>query len=237
MKYLLNFYELRKTKFNRYNLGDLASSPLLYFDFPNVQVQHLNFEDDFLQYPRDSHIIIGGGGILHNSVIRQYLDYFTGKKIIWGAGGYRFIEEYKDQFDLIGVRDWYAGKKLFVPCVSCISPLFDIPAKTGQRYVAYFGHKYKMKNCGIMHTTTLVDSIAEFPTKLEYIKRVEKILITSSYHGAYWALLLHKVVWTLGPIWFQKKVMTLKYREPKFGMLEEFRAINQEFYNKVMNIL
>lgn len=240
MPNLINFYEKRLTKFDQYNLGDLAASPLRYFQFPGFQKFELNFEEPFEHLPKDSHVIIGGGGILHHvKRINEICDFFTGRKIIWGAGGFRFIEDIQDRFDLIGIREYRSDYlQYFVPCVSCCSPLFDVPINYGTKYVAYFGHKYRSKkNWKITKTDTLVDSFDEFKTKLRYIKAAEKILITSSYHGAYWGLLLHKNLWLFGPPWFMKKFFTLKYREPKIGMLEEFRKLNHDFYRQVNEII
>ncbi len=239
--YILNFYEKRKTKYNRYNVGDLASAPFNYFNFPGFENIKLNFQSNYKKYPKNSHIIFGGGSVLslHKKTIRKHLDYFTGKKIIWGAGGSRVMHIPFNKFDLIGCREFnFVPSDLFLPCASCMHPFFDNPPKPSKTsFVLYEGHKRPLHCCTLDTKNTLVNSLKELNYKLKFLASARKCILTSSYHGAYWSLLLNKRITIFGAIPIIKKILTLKYFEPFDGMLKEFRELNNNFYKKVIELI
>ncbi|MEY2978625.1 MAG: hypothetical protein RLZZ435_2764 [Cyanobacteriota bacterium] len=217
MNTILNFHVLDQT-----NIGDCLSSPLQYFEFPGFTTQTVDIREiDPLQIP-NSHIIIGGGGLLYQrfrGCFEQLVSIVKENKnsqlIAWGVGqqSYDFnsVEvrknfdylSYLQGFDLVGIRD--VGYSLpWLPCVSCMHPTFDRPRKIKHDMVVFSHKKFQINIPGL---PTLKNSSQNFEQVIDFLASGETIL-TSSYHGAYWGTLLGRKVLAFP---FSTKFYTLKH--------------------------
>jgi len=226
------------------NVGDQRCSPLQYFDIPAIE-SHF---DDFKLYSPNTNIIIGGGMLLKRTSDTKILDYFTAIKIGWGVGhktkeSYA-LEPFVKQFDLLGVRDYGIGLR-YVPCVSCMSRLFDIEY-TIVRDVVYYENS---RSCRLSRKP-LMGNTNSFENVIEFLASAETI-VSSSYHGVYWGKLLGRKVIAIP---FNYKFNHFKYKipletelsvtpskiqhAPRFiGFLEECRILNIEFAQHVTRLL
>lgn len=177
-------------------------------------------------------IVIGGGGLLGIDYFREDLAFWTAgpaPTALWGAGhnahdpqmvAQSFPDEsHYDQlvpFSAIGLRDWGPGF-LWVPCASCMNPVFDRKPEKGNGTL-FIVHRDLRDNAEAVrkilvraetdHTVAFNDEDdASFFGKLAAARQV----VTTSYHGAYWATLMQKPVVAIGG---GTKVGMLKHRIP-----------------------
>lgn len=115
------------------NVGDIMSSPLKYFKFPqdSKTIDIMSIND---QQVLEKDIIIGGGGLIAREFFTEKMSYIAekrkGKLISWGIGHNSYeglgnnlhYPKYMDKFDLHGIRDYSQGFN-YIPCVSCMSEL------------------------------------------------------------------------------------------------------------------
>lgn len=239
------------------NIGDQVCCPANYFDefktYPVKPIQNIEVDDS------TDPIVFGGGGIFHGDVIPR-LEAFSKdtkrKRIIWGAGHNVHGEtnpatsypEFVKDFDLVGLRD-YGNPFGYVPCPSCLHPSFDKLNHTITDIVVleHFQHSIplydfpRMSNC---QPKWYMEHVCKFIGSALTV-------ITNSFHGAYWALLMRKdvVIWKPFSSRFygfkpevkfadetnwKQVVIHFTWREN--GYLEECRALNREFYKKVKEI-
>jgi hypothetical protein len=252
------------------NLGDIASSPLLYFDFPN----HESFQLDIrkIQQPQDrpskslykmenQHVIVGGGGLIWqcHSQMEHLAQSHKGLLVSWSAGhNSHFVENEKDypkwmeQYDLHGIRDFNSPYP-YCPDVSCMSPFLDTKFVTrhplgvyyhGENYIDTTGSKYSEAPQMSNFTPSLYKVI-------DFLGSCDTIL-TNTYHGLYWSLLLNKKVIVYRP--FSTRFSKLKYDAPSIrylseieeakqkcgshpDYLEDCREINRNHYKKITALL
>jgi len=255
---------------NPYNSGDFYSSPLIYFPqflTLGICIRH-NIDNICYEYinPND-YIIIGGGGCIGNTDETkrekniEKLFGITTNIIIWSAGfhlsnyKYRRSIDYYNRFKLLGVRDFlFKPKKSldtlpWLPCVSCMNDAFD-KNFTIEREIGVVKHfninieipdidnYVSIKQC--IHISQIIHFIA-----------TSEIIITNSYHAAYWGTLLGKKV-ICQPFRNCKKFFYYKY-SPKIysgdlkndiknavvyiDILEEHRQINCEYFKKVESLI
>lgn len=266
------------------NVGDIMSSPLKYFQFPQNSkvIDILNIkETEVLK----NDIIIGGGGLVAREFFAEKMNYIAentkGKLISWGIGHNSYenlgnnlnYPKYMDQFDLHGIRDYNQGFN-YIPCVSCMSELFDKKYDVKHEFVVYqhgnsqwkmpkdisnfplmVNHKYSQKTLKSLFLKKIIfwsqqdEFQLEFSKIIKFLGQAETIL-TNTYHGMYWGILLNKKVLAFP---FSTKFYTLKYKIP-FGdlhnwrdklqhtptypeALEECRDANKQFYQQVLAIL
>lgn len=261
-------------RINPNNVGDFYCAPHLYFEplqnkkldisgFRSIKTKVTNHWVDNISA---NSLIIGGGGLLNLRHFKLQIELFeqlarNGKKVvIWGAGHnevdiatYQKNKSYWvdiDAFGLVGTRDvGYA--KHWVPCVSCMHPIFDntytetnevgllfnAKSEKDKELLATYGHYPQSSN-----TTNLEEMIA-------FIGSCQTI-VTNSYHAMYWAILMEKKVVSIPatskfydfkyktPITtFQDFESKLKEATAYTGVLEECREINRSFSNKVFDYL
>jgi len=243
----LNFYRIIG---NNTNVGDICCCPRDYFDF-GVATREL----DLAQF--DGEGIVGGGGILQNE--HRFLQVAKGgkKAVIWGAGlnvegtEYLFFSKFLDNLGLVGLRDW-TNPWQYVPCVTCISPLFDELRDTEPEHdIVCYAHW--AGNIDIDAPCINTDGKKEdLVTKLKHLASGRSV-ISSSYHGIYWALLLQRPVVMIRP--FTNKYFGFPCRIPSANkeaaaldlvkrggaiipnFLEKCRALNIGFYHQVLRHL
>ncbi len=242
----------------------LSGKSLDIFDYKNED----GFErDNWSKKIISNSLIIGGGGLLCLSAFSRQMKLFEklkakGKKtVIWGAGHnsinrahfHRKIQKYNvdpDAFGLVGVRD-YSMKEEWVPCVSCLHPIFDQKFRE-KRETGIIFHKKTLKNKSVVREFKDIPSIANNDTLENIIQFIgeTQTVITSSYHAMYWAMLLGKkvVVFPSSSKFFDFKYQPvisnirnykndIKKAQSYSGVLEECRAANVNFGNKVFDYL
>lgn len=238
-------FQHRRTKDN---VGDLACSPGHYFDFGR---------SDFLDLTQDApachRAIIGGGQIFDECV--EAAIYRTARarhKVVWGVGispknvNHFSFDILHGSCALIGSRNWDVPRCDYVPCPSAMSPLFDAPP-AASRDVVLFSHGTRsnglVRPAGIPEMTNKGCSMVE---AIAFIASGE-VVVSNSYHGTFWAMCLGRRVLCLpfnpkfrqfreNPVFAEagdwpEHVSKAEARE---GVLEEARARNLAFYEKVM---
>ncbi len=232
------------------NVGDQSCCPMDYFDFGRTTA--LDFCHEL---PACRRAIFGGGQVFRQSVDAAI--YHSAKaqaKVIWGVGIDRKaanslpFEITRAVCALISSRNVDVPGCEYVPCVSAMSPLFDAPPPPRHEVVAFL-HARKS------HGLTLPPGIPAITN--HHIDLAEAIahlangatVITNSYHGTYWAMLLGRRVLCLP---FSGKFdgfadppemattenwqMSLPRARQHLGLLDDARARNRDFYDKVMNL-
>ncbi len=184
------------------NAGDWQSPPFRYFP----ELGDACIEVNSSTTPKERSIIVmGGGGLISPKPAFQKLQRFLGKHhcVGWGLGenwydaknlGYfppqpQTFPDYLDRFDLLGIRD-ATEKHRQVPCASCMHPAFD-ETHTVKRHIGFYLHK-RIPLASAGHDICSNDG-ASLEDKLKFIGESE-VIVTNSYHGAYWAMLLNRRV-------------------------------------------
>lgn len=206
------------------NKGDYYSSPYLFFNFHPHKCYKRNIND--FKNIKNKLIIIGGGGLLNHPSFSTYDIIKNNKSILWGCGTNNFTNK-RDDFikyiknaEMIGIRD-YVNKKLWIPCVSCMHKEFDKKRKIKNKIVIYEHYRYKIPINDFPKIDNYNKSLKEI---LDFIGSSE-IVLTSSYHGVYWATLLEKKV-IIFP--WNSKFFYLKHKHPIVKM-------KKSIYNKKTN--
>lgn len=192
---IFNIHRTDKT-----NVGDLASSPAKYFEFlEDAEVKDIGYCKNVGLLENKS-LVIGGGGLLGTDFFDKRIEIIrqakAKHKILWGAGHNAhdskeiIMPDFLKSFDLVGVRD-YGTEYEWVPCVSCLSPLFDLAYEVKYDVVVYDQVKHAQIN--LPGITKMSNDVNDFAKVVEFLGSAE-LVITSSYHGAYWATLLGKKV-------------------------------------------
>jgi exopolysaccharide biosynthesis predicted pyruvyltransferase EpsI len=129
-----------------------------------------------------------------------------------------------------------------------MSPLFDLPYKIKHDIVLYKHASKEIPGPPILGLPEL-NNRASMDVALEFIASGE-VVITNSYHGAYWATLLGRKVicipfsskfygYKFPPTysnsinWIEDIKKTLRYTDA----LEDCRRINKKFYQLVLSML
>lgn len=256
------------------NAGDYYSAPHLYFDqLKGSQLDIFDYKsadkevtEKWIEAISNHSLIIGGGGLLNRGSFEKQLKVFEqlavkGKKtVLWGVGhnskdlrnfGKNFSYNIKtENFGLVGTRDMNSPGE-WVPCVSCLHPIFDQTFELKQEVGVVF-HKKTLKKKSLTSkfqhlpctsNTTDIDNLVQFIGSSETI-------ITDSYHAMYWSLLLGKKVVVIPN---SSKFFDFKYQpvisdfdhcledvskaQAYSGVLDECREINQQFAKKVFDYL
>lgn len=181
----------QKPKFG--NIGDDLCSPKHYFNFKAKTL-----------------VNIFGGGVEDSFYLQkiQQLDLDLKQCILWGVGQSiknppqpHFIE--KLPFKYWGLRDIDSVEKNFLPCVSCLHPMLDLPQQdsktliflnfdkkvTDQRMFQTIKEKY--------HQYSVIYNNCDNESFIHKFQQSSHI-ITNSFHGTYWGLLAGKSVTLIG---------------------------------------
>jgi hypothetical protein len=256
------------------NLGDSVCCPIDYYDFP-YETERIDVAGIETIFPKieNNVLIYGGGGLLHLPA-PDYHDGYMGyihdignlkaTKIAWGVGHnihhkpedfgkipIQWPQVVFDTFSMIGGKDGYQPYNgyTYVPCVSCKSPLFQ------KKYRVNHDITLMIRSSGI---DLEIDNAERCYTKTDSFEKVVetiatgKIVITNSYHGAYWGMLLRKKVVIWKP--FSTKFLKLheniqfaftedelqekiKLAKPDKKFLNLCTTINDLYYSKVLQFL
>lgn len=222
------------------NVGDHFSPPARYCG-------SLGDVFDIGSAPEADVTIYGGGTMALEAA--AHARKRSGIKIAWGVGHTergrmgRHVDPSYDAFDLAGVRDWGIGREdntYWVPCASCMSPLFDQEYEITKE-VAFYGHALLSPMVG---EDSLQNDCMDMAKVIAHLGSAETI-VTSSYHGVYWATLLGRKVVAIP---YGSKFFALRH-QPTFvdryegqagrshpEALAECRAANLSFSFKVLDL-
>lgn len=185
------------------NIGDWLASPLNYFADYFVDRYSIVFHTlEYIKWNEiapDDAIILGGGGLLENEpLIQEWINHMLdicGCVIAWGVGFHRRDEHIPilpeidySKFTMITVRDFEHPAGLeFLPCVTCMLPQLN-KKRDIKREIGVINHKdYALVESGfpILDNSVGIDEMTDFIAESETI-------LTTSYHAAYWSLLMGK---------------------------------------------
>ena len=185
--------------------------------------------------------------------IRHSLPVPSAPRYIWGAGQnsssdeFEYPEEMK-QFARVGIRD-FGQHYEWAPCASCMHPAFS-KTHSIRNPVIWFEHKKQLikdKVFGSESIPRFVNSGANIEQTIELLGSAE-VVLTNSYHGAYWATLLKRKVIVVGA--WSSKFKYLKH-QPAFvdtaqdwrdavdnavvhnDALDECRSVTQTFWDAI----
>lgn len=230
------FQHLRETD----NIGDRWCSPYDYYDwsclessfFESVSVKDVNVPTDI-----DYDVGIYGGGKIFGSLVRAPGVLKRGRRlhVAWGVGTTRkqriSWRHMRAGFlmNLVGSRDYGHDNYHFAPCVSCLSPLFDINYDKKNETVFYY-HDVKVGEASFdvpPEVPRMSNHSASLSEAIRFLGSGNTI-ITNSYHGAYWGLLLGRRVVCVP---FSSKFFYFRlkpfYASPENCYRERHRAIRQ----------
>lgn len=256
------------------NVGDFYCGPHLYFD--RLKGKSLDIFDyknsdkttrEHWAEKVSSHaLIIGGGGLLNRGSFEKQMQLFENlgaqskKTVLWGVGHnekdkarYNKVNSYNvnsGNFGLVGVRD-YSMQESWVPCVSCLHPIFDETYEEIQKVGIIF-HKKTIKNKKLLKKLSEYPSTSNTTDLNEMITLIgnSETVVTDSYHAMYWSMLMGKKVITVPnsskffdfkyrPVYssFQDFENQLDKTQSYSGVLEECREVNLKFADRVFDYL
>lgn len=242
---------------NKNNVGDNFCSPYLYFKsfYPNSI--HVDLDD--YSCNNNDVCIIGGGGLFSNWHGRGLSKQVNANKIlIWGAGfnihsdepihhGINY-EEFLKKCKLVGLRDNPNGTYEFVPCVSCMHPYFSNVYKYVEEDIVIYEHYDKPINLD-KKFKKMNNAGNDIESKLDFLSKANKI-VTNTYHGLYWSVLLKKKVAIINP--FSSRFKNLPFELPivnennyneklelcmTYDVLSLYREINTNFNDRIVKLI
>lgn len=222
------------------NAGDYWSRPSHYFKFDHkvIDIQGLK------PFVTSQTIILGGGGLLGRPKWHNTIEEISknNKVILWGAGHNNYpdntkksslvgiqqestLPSYMKNFIKVGLRDYGLGYD-WVPCASCMHTAFDTAIKIlpTKNILTISHNKIRIK--------TEYDNIQHIQDKtlleewLCHVAQYKKI-ITNTYHGAYWAMLLGKEVEIQS---WSSKFNNMYFTKPNKNALQIAREANKKFF-------
>lgn len=236
------------------NAGDMACNPLAFFpEFTKagVCIFHTMREIRWELVKPDDWVILGGGGIFEcidefQSAINRLLE--CNKHVIAWACGHNthYFRKMNQQinyslFFRCTVRDFGLEGEEYLPDVSCMSSLFEQKYEN-KRNVGVLEHlEYPITEFEYdrLSNTYAMDSIIKFIGE-------SSVIITNTWHGCYWALLMGKKVILYHP--FSNKFFHFKYKPIIYSgdltmdieqavsypdALVECRKMNISFYEEI----
>ena len=239
------------------NVGDWYCAPHRYFDLGTTN------EIDVVSVPplpADDAVILGGGGLVAKTFhghMQSIADQRPSLRalIAWGIGESENVDrkggfvapfdgtypDYLKAFDLVGVRD-YGTDYRWVPCASCMLPNLERAYPRLGEIGIYEHKRIKIPIEGFPRRS---NDGADIDDAIAFLGSYE-LIITNSYHGAYWATLLGRRVISIpnmskvyrfkhAPVicraeqWKRYTDVTKTYDKA----LDECRAANRSYYDDV----
>lgn len=243
------------------NAGDRFSKANLYFPFEATPIDQFA-ASTYNWGPTDIVILCGGGMIM--SKTRPMLEGLAKLRteggirrlIVWGIGlnakefSKVFLQTLFSSADLVGIRDSDLDIP-WVPCPSCMSPAFDVQRPAPVHSVVVYGHHnagFPLWGKGFPrmcngHPESVGEALDFFATG--------EVVVTRSYHGAYWASLLGRKVIAMPPKIAKFRHMRtppMLVREAQWRQavskavvypraLEDARDANTSFWQKVKQMI
>lgn len=244
------------SRIDRSNIGDMKAAPREYFGFLREST-HMDIHEYIYFDPRlaSKVVVVGGGGIfVFPAEIGRIVTSRGATLICWGAGhnthGSSQIGriDMLDRFQLVGTRDYGYGYE-WVPCASCMDPAFDRDYPIEHDVVIYDHQHYPFRG-GDPSIPRLSNACTDFGQVIAFLGSAETV-VTTSYHGAYWATLLGRRAVVVDP--FSSKFYGFRHapvlssaedwrravEEARSypAALSECRAANQAFAEKVYEVI
>lgn len=259
------------------NIGDWYSSPNHYFPLNAelIDIWRLPANVD----PKSKNVIYGGGGLIGQmrpmTSVMLSLKQRGHQQFAWGLGDHSFVTldeqtmfipqmpirypSYVRLFDAAGLRDYHPPlfemlpNSSWVPCASCMHSAFDKQYDIEYDFVIYEHQNFPLEHIfGIPPETynypRMNNKDTDFDKTIEFLASGETV-ITSSYHGAYWAMLLKRKViafpWCskfyglrTQPEFCQPQEWVNHKNDGKtdLTLLDDARYANKEFYKKVQEM-
>lgn len=155
-------------------------------------------------------------------------------RFIWGAGQ-NSESEVKDvdkikwpkalaNYKLVGIRD-FGHQYPWIPCASCMHPALS-KSYTIKNDIIFFEHKkqlIKSTEFGSESIPRFINSGSNVEQTIELLGSAN-IILTNSYHGAYWGTLLKKRVVVVGGAW-SSKFNFFKHKMPIAGKKDDWREL------------
>lgn len=240
------------------NQGDMLCYPYLYFKdyFKHYNCQiHSTKNISFGSILTSDVVILASGGCFE--VLDRFQDHINtlldinDNVISWGYGHnehndrpvYWHIDYHK--FKLLSVRDYNFPGQEYVPCVSAMNPLLDLKL-VEKREIGIIEHQdfpiNEFRFDKIDHKQSM-EKICKFVAE-------SKIIITNTYHAAYWSQLMNRKVILYKP--FSSKFKNFRHQPIEYSgdlkrdielsknyplFLSESREINKRFFIKVKKII
>jgi hypothetical protein len=241
------------------NVGDWYCPPNRYFAFTNVvEADILTFDPGLL----DGNVLVGGGGLLAQTFhphMRRLVEQKPKMRslVAWGIGQSENIDrgggivarytgklpDYLDAFDIVGLRDFDTPFQ-WVPCSSCMLQQLDRNYEIEHEICIYEHKRIPIALEGFPRMSNNGDDIDR---AIQFLASAH-VVVTNSYLGAYWAILLGRRVLCIPNM---SKVYGLKHQpvfcraenwkrlvelaQPYPNALAECRAANAKFYRTIAN--
>lgn len=250
--------------FDPQNLGDSVCCPADYFpEFDSCRRANLW---DSLEPFQNSNLIIGGGGVIHGDLESKLSAIpVNGRKLIaWGIGHNQHFRTMRRlcsddyfslrNFSLVGCRDWNTcgASYIYVPCASCLHNEFSLQ-RSGPKF-DYVIYEHRLHPIPIGTPLKMSNSQAKFSfaSVLDFLSSGQTV-ITNTFHGAYWSMLLNRRVILWNP--FSTRFHTFKHQpeicdETNWSQkvrsgptncnadyLADCRAANMAFFGKVKEVI
>jgi hypothetical protein len=260
------------------NVGDWITSPYYYFiNFFSkyICVLHSIWAIQWHEIEKGDVVIFGGGGLLDNSnELNNVINILFEKcntVILWGVGTHKYNENNifginsttvqlnLDKAVLCGIRDFnHPNGFSFVPCASCLHPAFNVKSE-GSNFLRQIGViKSALENSfAISNLPSFLTNAYPIGSIVEYING-SKLMLVSSYHAAYWSMLLGKkvilpisrlgvdkykffkypVAFYDGDVFDENQILKLTEELPELpDFLNEARQLNLNFFEQVKTII
>lgn len=237
------------------NVGDRMCGPAQYF-WPSL-CQDVPIGAALLEPV--STAVIGGGQVFSQlgTTLASVLELNpTARAIAWGVGlppkgtRDRIVGRVSKAFAAFGTRNYDWREQFpFVPCASCMSPLFDQTAPPQHEFVVYL-HRKKAGPLDVPEGVPTLTNAMRSPKEVVDFIASGRTIVTSSYHGVYWAQLLGRRVICIPynnkfstfqhpptmaePDKWLEALGTCSLSEP---LLTEYRALNHAFARRALEIL
>lgn len=188
-----------------HNIGDANSCPMSYFPQFN-ECERVCYTDAFHSCSKDDIIVFGGGGLFMRDWHKLLISLAErGVHIaLWGVGmnyeGWTLPGGIGQAFDackIVGIRDKKLAEALnrtWIPDASCLHP--DFPTL---RYsepdceVVQYCHAWGTLDLPGIPKENNMNRGQSMADVLHFLSR-GKFVVTNSYHGAYWSMLLGRNV-------------------------------------------
>lgn len=155
--------------------------------------------------------------------VRSRLPTSSAPRYIWGAGQNSPDKDFQypesmTRFNRVGIRDYGQGYD-WAPCASCMHPALT-KKYTVRNPIIWFEHKKQLikdKVFGSDSIPRFVNSGSNIEQTIELLGSAE-VVLTNSYHGAYWATLLGRKVIVVGA--WSSKFQYMKH-QPAFMQTDQ----------------
>lgn len=183
---------------NTWNLGDRWCSPYDWFEWPEDSVAG-EIREPALEY---KWAVLGGGKIFGG--IATYPGVRRDNAALHIAWGVSTVQMFPLSLrymraqricQLVGSRDFGDRDYPWAPCASCMAPGFNEPAKPEHDIVFYYheGKTGKQRVSIPDGMPSLSNAASSLDDALRFIASGSTV-VTNSYHGVYWSLLMGRKV-------------------------------------------